>query len=123
MNQTEFGNAIGVHKNSVINWERGVNTPNRSQRILLRNLMRRHGLTNRTRGPAPLNYDPVKREMYMGRPIDAGRHWTRMSRAERRSWWGHRAKYRSLDADIQAGRVFAQPVVSLLDDAPDLDRP
>ena len=119
MTQREFAKALGCAIRSVINWEQGRCLPDAARNRDLRALMRTKGLMKRTHGTVTLYYDPMKMQQYLGSPSAAGRHWTRMSRAERRSWWGHRVKYRKLMADIQAGRVHAQPIVALLDAAPD----
>jgi DNA-binding XRE family transcriptional regulator len=121
MTQLAFAKSLGVARRSVINWENGHCLPDAARNRDIRCLMRRRGLTTRTHGSVPLRYDPMKMDKYLGSPADAGRHWSRMSRAERRSWWGHRVKYRKLKADIEAGRVIAQPIVAYLDAAPDQD--
>lgn len=110
LNQTDFGKRIGVTKSTVINWELGHTNPGRSQRILLRNLARSHGLTKRANGPLPIvSYSLSKMKAYAGRPKDAGKDWKRMTLPERNSWWAHRTRYGMIRADIEAGRAIAAP--------------
>ena len=121
LSQRAFSKALGVCIRSVINWETGRCLPDAARNRDIRRLMRNRGLITRRQGPMPLRYDPMKMRMYERMPKDAGRNWSRMSRAERRSWWAHRVKYRKLKADIEAGRVHAQPIVAMLDAASDVD--
>ena len=119
LTQVAFAHRIGVHKNSVINWERGYAYPSVSWRIRMQVVARYAGLTRLHSGPLPIRrYDPHKREYYEGKP---GPPWRAWSGQKRGAFLATRAKYRKLDADIAAGRVHAQPVVECIDDASDAD--
>ena len=124
MSQRVFADSLGCSIRSVINWERGKKLPSPLALIRIRALARAHGLTKTSGGPMPLMYDPVKMETYLGMPALAGVQWNRLTYAQRASWWAHRAKYRQLKADMEAGRVWAQPhaqpAIQLLDAGPDL---
>jgi transcriptional regulator with XRE-family HTH domain len=122
LSQRAFADLLGCAIRSVINWEQETVLPSRMALIRIRAIARAHGLTKTSGGPVPLMYDPVKMERYLGMPSAAGVQWNRLSYAQRASWWAHRARYRRLRADAEAGRVTlqAQPVVALLDSSPDL---
>jgi transcriptional regulator with XRE-family HTH domain len=107
LNQTQFGRRIGVHKNSVINWERGHSRPTRASLLRIRAVARWHRLQSEHSQSLPTKaYDPNKMRYYLGKP---GSRWHTMTGQQRSSYLANRAKYKQLQADISAGRVLACP--------------
>lgn len=119
LSQSAFARRLGVHKNSVINWERGHTYPAVTARIRMQVVARYAGLTRLHSGPLPIRrYNDDKMKYYEGKP---GPRWRTMSGQQRSAFLSRRVMYARIRADIESGRAIGQPVVALLDGAPDLD--
>ena len=103
LSQVGFAKHLGIHKNSVINWERGYVYPSAACRLRMRSIARAHGLTKTTEGPLPIRHVSVVRMAQYEKPKRKG--GTGQQRAQ---YLSQRAKYRALLADAQAGRVHLE---------------
>jgi len=116
LTRAQFGKRVGASIRTVIYWEQGRTYPDVARRMRMQAIARHAGLTKTDKGPYPIRrYDPAKKEYYEGKP---GSPWLDWSGQKRGSFLAARARYRKLQADIDAGRVHAQPVVALLELAP-----
>jgi len=117
--QARFARHVCASIRSVIKWETGRGQPDASHRKLILNLARWHGLRTWHEQSSPTHrYNDDKMRKYEQKP---GHVWLDWHGQKRASFYGHRARYARIKADIEAGRAFGQPVIALLDAAPDLD--
>lgn len=118
LSQVEFARRVGASSRTVINWETGRTYPDTARRMRMQAIARHAGLTKVHKGTYPIRrYDAAKMERYLAKP---GSPWLSWSGQRKASFLACRKRYRNLVADIEAGRILAQPVIALLDSAPDL---
>jgi hypothetical protein len=117
--RAKFAQHICTSIRSLINWETGKGQPDAARRKLIYNLQRWHGKRSQQGQDKPTHtYNDDRMKYYEGKP---GARWRSMTGQQRSAFYYQRSRYARIRADIEAGRAIGQPVVTLLNDAPDLD--